>query len=154
MRRIVVMLLELHAGILQRLDDRRNPQLRGLLDNQLGKLSDRERFSKLVEDPIFTGLRRIQYRQLDTPESVANVKKTALLTAATVYAQRDPGYRLYAKPIESRAEHLVVMETGLEALIELCFVGFDAVDDTLMEVRSGKVPYLTSEPHIVAVVHF
>ena len=78
----------------------------------------RELLRELVEDPAFSGARRIQAGQFDAAHGVANIEKAARLSALAVDRQRMAHGGLRAEAIQHGAEHLVVIEAVDQRLIQ------------------------------------
>ena len=113
--------------------------------HQVGQIKDAKLLGELVEDPILTGLRRLQDGELDTPKRVANIQEAAGLPASAIYRDR-PSYRgLHTVPVEDGAPDAVVIKARGQAVIEDRFVRFHTVHDTLVKVRRANPPDLASE---------
>src|SRR5215213_6426809 len=151
--RVVVVLFLLDPRVLVVLDlDAVAEVLAGLLD-QPGQLEDRELLGELVEDAELARLGRVQRRQFDAGEGVANVEEAAGLAAGSVDGQRVADYGLDAEAVEHGAEQLVVVEAGDEALVAGGLLRLDAVDDALVEVGRAQAPGAAGEVDVGRVVN-
>ena len=63
--------------------------------------------------------------------------------------ERLADHRLNAEAIEHRAEHLVVVEAGDQALVEGRLLRLDPVDDALVEVGCAQAPDAAGEVDVV-----
>ena len=99
------------------------------------------------------GSARVRDGELDALERVADVEEAAGLAALAVDGQRVADDGLDAEAVEHRAEHLVVVEAGEEALVPLGLLGLDAVDDALVQVGGAQAPDPAGEVDVVGVVH-
>ena len=61
-------------------------------------------------------------------------------------------HRLHAEAVEHGAEVLVVVEAGDQALVASRLLGFDPVDDALVEVGGAQPPDPAGEVDVVRVV--
>jgi UDP-sulfoquinovose synthase len=150
--RVVVVLFLLDPRVVDVLDlDRVAEVLGGMLD-QVGEVDDRELLGELVEDPELAALGGVLDRQLDAVDRVADVEEAARLAAAPVDGERVADHRLQAEAVEHRAEDLVVVEAGDQALVGGGLVGLDPVDDALVEVRRAQAPGAAGEVDVGRVV--
>src|SRR3954468_22112120 len=150
--RVVVVLFLLDPRVLVVLGlDAVAEVLAGLLD-ELRQSEHRKLLGELVEDPELTLLSRVQRRQLDAGEGVADVEEAAGLVAGAVDGQRMADHRLHAEAVEDGAEKLVVVEAGGEALVARRLLGLDAVDDALVEVGRAQAPGTAGEVDVGRVV--
>jgi len=53
--------------------------------------------------------------------------------------------RLHAEPVERRPEHLVVVEARRQTRVQRRLVGFDPVDDALVEIRRSRPQILVAK---------
>src|SRR5204863_2386673 len=82
---VVVVLLGLDAGVVDRMDRHVHADLCARLLDQLGQLHHRELLRELVEDPILAGLRWIRDRELDAAKGVLDVEILARLSAGPIH---------------------------------------------------------------------
>ena len=108
MRRPVVVLLQLHPGVVEVHDLGTPDRVR----DHLCQFTDREGLGELVEHAEFPGAGRVADRQLDACQRVTNVEKAPRLAPFAINGQRLAGRRLNDEPVQHRAEHGVVVEPG------------------------------------------
>jgi hypothetical protein len=120
--------------------------------DELGQVRDRELLGELVENPELAELTGIRHGELDALERVADVEEAAGLPALAVDGEGVVDHRLDAEPVEHRAEVLVVVEPGHQALVGDRLVGLDSVDDALVEIGGAEPPDPAREVDVVRVV--
>src|SRR5438874_4982857 len=103
-----------------------------LSHDQFGEFQDVEGLRELVEDSVFSWGRRVHNREFDASQSVSDIQEAATLPALAINRQGHLRYRLDAEAIDSRAENFVIVKAGSQTFIENCFIGLDAIDDSLM----------------------
>ena len=129
------------------------PSSAGLSPDGLGEFHDAEHLGELIEDTILSQLGRMENGKFDAAQSVTNVQEPTRLPAPAVNRQGNAGNGLDAKAVQGCAENLVVVETGRQTIIQLRFIGGNAVHNSLVEVGGTQLPDLASESDVVAVVH-
>src|SRR3954452_22229599 len=150
--RVVVVLFLLDPRVLVVLNlDAVAEVLAGLLD-ELRQSEHGELLGELVEDAELTVAGRVQRRQFDAGEGVADVEEAAGLMAGAVDGQRVADHRLDAEAGEDGAEEIVVVEAGDEAVVAGGLLGLDAVDDALVEVGRAQAPGAAGEVDVGRVV--
>ena len=128
-------------------------ELAGRVADLLGQVGDVEDLGELVEDAVLAGGRRVLGRQRDALERVDDVQEAARLAALAVHRERVADHGLHGEAVERRAEQLVVVEAGDQALVEARLRRLDAVDDALVEIGGAQAPDAAGEVDVVAVVH-
>src|ERR1700722_17767248 len=122
--------------------------------NEASDFQNRKPFRELIVNATFARRRRIQARQLNAANGIANVEETSLLAALSVDGQRVANDRFNAKPIQNRPEDFVIIKTVDEDFVERDFVGDGSIDDALVEISGAQAPSLAGEHDVVTVVHF
>ena len=150
---VVVVLLELEAGVVDRIDLHVQADLGAGLLHQLGELQDRERLGELVVHAHLATLGGVRDGELDALQGVEDVEVAARLAALAVHRERMADHRLQAEPVQRGAEHVVVVEPRHQPVVEHRLVGLDAVHDALVEVGGAHAPDPTREVDVVGVVH-
>ena len=74
----------------------------------------------------------------DALERVHDVQEPAGLAALAVHRERVADHRLHREAVQRRAEELVVVEAGDEALVEPRLRRLDPVDDALVEIGRAQ----------------
>ncbi len=97
--------------------------------------------------------RRIQAREFNAADGIAQIEKAASLPAFAVDCERMSDRRLRAETVQHRAEDLVVVEAVYESFIERHLIGHGAVDDALVQVGRAQPPDFAGEHDVVTVVH-
>src|SRR5579884_83073 len=131
---VVVVIFHLDAGVRKVVDPNIHSHLRCRLLYQAGELGHGELLRKLIEHPELAPFRRVQEGKLDAPQGVDDVEEASGLVPTSVECQRMVRHGLDAKPIEGRAEDIIVMEAGSEAVVEPGLLGLHSVDDALVQV--------------------
>src|ERR1700693_2495489 len=140
MFRVVVMFLGLDARIWQVIDFDLQSHLLARCFHHVRDVQNRKTLGKLVEDAALAGLRRIQTREFDTADGIANVQKTACLSATAVDGERRSDRRLNAEAVQNGSKYLIVIKAIDQSLVERHFVRDGSIDDALIEVGSAQSP--------------
>src|SRR5579883_2797417 len=150
---VVVVLLRLHSGILDRLDLDTEAQLDARSGDRLGQLQHGELLGELVEHPELAGRGRILGGEIDTLQRVSDIEVSARLPAPPVNRQWLIDDSLDAETVKRRTEALVVVKAGEQPLVVRGFLGVYAIHHALVEIRRAEAPHATREMDVVAVVH-
>src|ERR671918_1974471 len=152
-RGVVVVLLGLYPGIVDPLDHDLEAVLAPGPGHQLRELDDRELLGELVEHPVLAGSRRVRRGKLHAPDRVDDVQVPASLAALPVDGQGMTDHGLEAEPVQRGPEHLVVIESGEEALVAFRVLRVDPVHDALVQVGGPEVPDPARQRDVHRVVH-
>src|ERR671919_743906 len=121
--------------------------------HQLRELGDRELLGELVEHPVLARSRRVRRGQLHAPDRVDDVQVPASLASLPVDGQGMTDHGLEAEPVQRGPEHLVVIESGEEALVAFRVLRVDPVHDALVQVGGPEVPDPARQRDVHRVVH-
>ena len=156
MVRVVVVLFQLLAGVLDPPDSRFETHVGGNGGDLRGELRDRVGLLELVEDPVVARLGRVVDGQGQALHRVADRQEAAALVAEAEQGQRLADHRLAAEAVKCRAEGLVEVQPGVERgvgrMIGRAAEEARAVDDALHHVSRSEAEDATGEHHVVAVV--
>src|SRR5437762_2392935 len=108
---VVVVLLELHAGVWQVLDFYLQAHLEPCLLDHKPKLADAELFGKLIEDSELPSVCRVADGYFNAADSVANIQEPSSLSSFVVHGQRMANRRLDAEAIKRRAKNAVIIQS-------------------------------------------
>src|SRR3984893_10202027 len=147
------MFLGLDARIGQVIDFDLQSHLFARCFNHMRDIQNRKTLGKLVKHAALAGLRRVQTRELNTADSIANVKKTACLSSTTVDGERRSDRRLNAEAVQNRYKYLIVIKAIDQGLVERHFVRDGSIHDALVEIGSAQSPCAAGEHNVVTVVY-
>ena len=151
---IVIVLLCLNARIGNVIDLHRHAKFVCGRFHYPGQVENGELFGELVVNPALAFGGRVMTGNLDTSHGVPNVEEAACLPALAVDSERLADGCLHAETVQDGAEHVVVVESIDQRLIQRGFVRHRSVNHALIEVCGSNAPNLAGKHNVVAVVHF
>ena len=150
---VVIVLFRFNARTWKVIDGDAHPQLPGRGPDHFGELEHGELFGELVKDPALSCIRRVQARDFDAANGIANIKESARLPALSINGERMSRSGLDAEAVEHRSKNVVVIETVDERFVQNNFIGYCSIDYALIQVRGSESPDFAGEHHVVAVMH-
>src|SRR5918994_3258089 len=149
MGRVVVVLLCLDSRIRDAVHDYVQSEVFADLLPSFGQIPHRELLGELIEDAELATLGGILDREAYTLDRVDDVQEAARLTTLAVNAEGIAHHGLNAEAVESRAEHLVVVEASAKPLVEIRLLRPNPVDNPLVQVGRAQVPDPAPEVNVV-----